>query len=92
MSALSFGVGWNERLFDKCVEMTQVDIRQDWPDNGALWGTAECAVPFPLFEISRLEQLTDESEEASIVDVFCQGLKQDGMIQTLEAGRYIAVG
>jgi hypothetical protein len=32
-SPFSPGVGWNETLFDIGIELAQIDLRQDWPDN-----------------------------------------------------------
>jgi hypothetical protein len=46
----------------------------------------------PFFEISSLKEFTNEAKETSIVNVLCQRVEQNLMIQAVKAGFDISVG
>ena len=88
--AISSGVCWYERHFDITVEVTQVDIRQDWANDRTLRCPAERALPGPIFQISSFEQSAYELEKPAIMDMFCERFKHNVMRQTVEARGNIA--
>ena len=68
------GVGWNECPLNKLVEFVEVDVTQDRTANAALGCAAQRCVVVPLFQVSCLQQFSDESQEASIVNMLRQDI------------------
>ena len=83
-SGMSYG-------FDKLVQFIQIQVGEDGTDNGPLGGTAVGLVPAPIFEISRFEESTDETNEAFILDGFSQDGEQQFMGKRVETFRDIAL-
>jgi hypothetical protein len=72
LSFLSLGVFWDENRFYKLVQLVQKDIGKYRADDGTLWDPAECPVKFPILQVACVEQMSDEVDESSIVDVLAQ--------------------
>jgi hypothetical protein len=81
LASIPFGVRWDERFFDVLIQLVQVNVTQNWADYATLRGSAQCGVVLPLFEISCLKEFTDKAKKPSIVDVLCQRVEQDLMVQ-----------
>jgi hypothetical protein len=83
-SYVSFGVLWNEGLFNEFIESVQVDIREEWADNPALRCPAQRGSVAPFFEISSLEQFLDQDQESVISDLLAEDRQQDGVVNIVE--------
>jgi hypothetical protein len=62
----------DERPFDILVEPVQVDVCEQRTDDPALRCAAERGSVVPVFEVSSLEQVLNQDQEAVIVDLFSE--------------------
>ena len=72
LSLLSPHVLWDEHGFDIRVQLIEQDIAEKRADNRALWHATQCPIECPILQISCIEQLFDEVEKASVVNVLAQ--------------------
>ena len=82
---LAFRVLRNECLLDESVKPIHVDIREDWADRPTLWRSAQCGAVAPFFEVSGLEDVLDQPEEAVIGNALAKDVQQDRMIDIAKA-------
>src|SRR5262249_48023482 len=68
----SLGVLWDEYPFDELIELVQVDIREQRTGDPALRCPAERGSEIPLFEVSGLEQVLNQRQEAAVVDLLAE--------------------
>src|SRR5436305_5324237 len=83
-SSLTFRVLRNERLLNKSVQPIYVDIREDWANCPTLWRSAQGGAVVPFFEVSGLEDVLYQPEEAVIGDALAEDAQQDRMIDIVE--------
>src|SRR5512135_1844644 len=74
----------DERLLDVLVEPVEVDVREQRAGDSALWRATERGPMFPLFEVSGLEHVLDESDEAVVEDFLADDRQQDLMIDVVK--------
>ena len=66
------GIFRDERSFDVLVEPVQVDIRELGTDDPALRRAAQRRSVVPAFEVSGLEQVLNQDQEAVVVDLLAE--------------------
>ena len=74
-----------ERRLDELVQPVEVDVRQEGLTTPPLRRAAQRRVEPPVLQISGLEQVLDQPQEAVVVDLLAQDRQQDLMVQTVEA-------
>ena len=88
----AFGVLGDQRRFDVRIELIQVQIGQQWPNDRSLGNSAVRGIPTPIFQVSGFEKLPDQTNEPFIMNLLPKNGEQHGMIQSFEALRDITVG
>ena len=67
------------------VESVQVDVGEQGADDPALRRAAQRGLVVPLLEVSGLEHVLDEPEEAVVVDLLAEDRQQDRVVDVVKA-------
>src|SRR4051794_9364401 len=74
----------DERPLDELVQPVEVDIREQWAGDPPLRRTAQGGSIVPLFEVSGLEQVLDQDQEAVVAELLAKDRQQDRMIDIVK--------
>src|SRR5262249_41039667 len=82
-------VCWEEDLLDELTQPIQIDMTEERAHHPALRRSAQRGVEAPVLQISRLEQVGEEPEDAVIMETLAANRQHDLVIQAIEAVRDI---
>ena len=66
------------------VELVQIDIRQDRTDDTALWSADIGVFVFPLFQVTRFQEFSYQSQKPLIVDAFTKNAYENIMVDVVK--------
>src|SRR5262249_15773771 len=83
-------MGWDQPRLDELIQPVEVDVGEDRAGHAALRGTAQRRVIFPIFQVTCIEQVGHQPQEALIVESLAQDRQQHRMVDAVETLRYVS--
>src|SRR3954453_2938214 len=80
---------WNQHRLDELIQLVEVDVGEDWADHAALRGTAQRRVIFPILQVTCIEQVGEQPQEALIVEFLVRDRQQHRVVDAVETLRYV---
>src|SRR3954451_20891397 len=84
-------MGWDQLCLDELIQLVEVDVGKDWANHTALWRSAQRRVIFPILQITCIEQVGEQPQEALIAEFLVQDRQQHRMVDAVEALRYVSL-
>ena len=84
LPSFSSGIFWKERLLDPLVQSVQVDVGEQGANDATLGRAAQGGVIVPLGQITCLEQVGYQPQEAVIGDLLLEDRQQHRMVDVVE--------
>ena len=82
---------WSQHRLDELIQPVEVDVGKDWADHTALRGAAQRRVIFPVLQVTCVEQVGEQPQEALIVEFLAQDRQQDRVVDAVETLRYVSL-
>ena len=82
---------WDQHRLDKLIQPVEVDVGKDWAGHAALRGTAQRRMIFPILQVTCIQQVGKQPQEALIVEFLVQDRQQHRMVDAIEALRYVSL-
>src|SRR5690606_38195646 len=79
----------HEHIFDIAIEFVQIDVGEYRTDDAALRRSRITRFVRPVFHNASLQTLADEVEQSPILDVSCQSLQKQLMVDVVETSAYV---
>src|SRR3954449_1839682 len=82
---------WNQHRLDELIQLVEVDVGEDWAYHAALRGAAQRRVIFPILQVTCVEQVGEQPQEASVVEFLAQDREQHRVVDAVETLRYVTL-